>query len=97
VGNTSEECKRKIQRNRGQGWVGHSVDGKTVFSEDLGPCVPTWKNPSRTCRCKWGLLKVRKGIQREHVGCRWSLMAESVCFSFSGAFKTYTNLWGGQT
>jgi hypothetical protein len=20
-----------------------------------------WKNPSRTCRCKWGIFKVRKG------------------------------------
>jgi hypothetical protein len=36
------------------------VDGKTVFSEDLGPCVPVWKNPSRMCGCKWDLLKVRK-------------------------------------
>jgi hypothetical protein len=33
----------------------------TVFSEDIGPCVPMWKNPSRMCRCNWGLLKVRKG------------------------------------
>jgi hypothetical protein len=32
-----------------------------MFSEDLGPCVSTWKNPSRTCGYKWDLLKVRKG------------------------------------
>jgi hypothetical protein len=33
------------------------VDSKTVFSEDLGPCIPVWKNPSKMHGCKWGLLK----------------------------------------
>jgi hypothetical protein len=31
------------------------------------------------------------------MGPRWSLLAERACFSFSGAFKTYINPWGGQT
>jgi hypothetical protein len=34
---------------------------KMVFSEDLGSCIPVWKNPSRIHGCKWDLLKVRKG------------------------------------
>jgi hypothetical protein len=38
-----------------------SVDSKMVFSEDLGFCIPTWRNPSRRHGYKWGLLKVRKG------------------------------------
>jgi hypothetical protein len=36
-----------------------------VFSEDLGSCVPVWKNPSRTPGCKWGFKRRRK-IKREH-------------------------------
>jgi hypothetical protein len=52
---------------------------------------------NRTCGCKWSLLKVRKGKYKRTVGCRWSPLAESVCFSFSGAFKTYSNPWEGQT
>jgi hypothetical protein len=30
------------------------------------------------------------------VGFRWSLEAERAYFSFSGAFKTYDNLWEGR-
>jgi hypothetical protein len=75
------------------------VDGKTVFSEDLGPCVPVWKNPSRMCGCKWDLLKVRKvntkGEWWGAGGVCWE--RERECFSVSGAFKTYINPWGGQT
>jgi hypothetical protein len=50
---------------------------KTVFSEDLGFCIPAWKNPSRMCGCKWGLLKVRERKYKGNiVGYRWSLPAE---------------------
>jgi hypothetical protein len=31
-----------------------------VISEDLGSCVPSWKNPSRMCGYKWDLFKVRR-------------------------------------
>jgi hypothetical protein len=31
-----------------------------VFPEDLGSCALAWKNPSRRCGYKWGLLKVRE-------------------------------------
>jgi hypothetical protein len=52
-----------------------------------------WKNPRKMCGCKWGLLKAKeKEIQREHD----EVQVESLCFSFSDAFKTYTNKWGGQ-
>jgi hypothetical protein len=67
-----------------------------VFSEDRGSWVPAWKNPHRTHRCEWGLLKVReREIDRECGGHRWSLLAEKE-HAFSGAFKTYTNPCGGQ-
>jgi hypothetical protein len=60
------------------------VAGKTVFSENLGPA---WKNPSRMCGYKWGLLKVRK----ENIkGTWWATGSESVPFFFR-CFKTYTN------
>jgi hypothetical protein len=39
-------------------------------------------------------------VQKEKgsiVGCRWSPLAQRACFSFSGAFKTYTNPWEGPT
>jgi hypothetical protein len=41
------------------------VDGKLLFSEDLGSCISAWKNPSRMCVYKWDLLKVRKGKYKE--------------------------------
>jgi hypothetical protein len=73
------------------------VDSKMVFSEDLGPCIPTWKDPSRTLGYKWGLLKVRKG----NTNGAWWVQVESTSresgLCFSGAFKTYTNPWGGHT
>jgi hypothetical protein len=51
----------------------------------------------RTPGYKWGLLKVReREIQREHGAHRWNPPAERACFSFSGAFKTYTNPWEGR-
>jgi hypothetical protein len=60
------------------------LTAKMVFSEDLGSCVPAWKNPSRTHECKWGLLKVReREIQREHGGAQAeSTGQESVLFFF---------------
>jgi hypothetical protein len=68
-----------------------------VFSEDLGSCVPAWKNPSRTRGCKWSLLTVRKKeIQREHGRMQVESAGKRACFSFSGAFKSYINPWGGQ-
>jgi hypothetical protein len=39
-----------------------------VFSEDLGSCVPLWKNPSRTRGCKWGLLKRERKYKGSTVG-----------------------------
>jgi hypothetical protein len=36
-------------------------------------------------------------MQKKYSECRWSLLAEIAGFSFSGAFKTYTIPWGGQT
>jgi hypothetical protein len=31
------------------------------------------------------------------VGCRWSFPAERTCFCSSGIFKTYDNLWKGES
>jgi hypothetical protein len=57
-----------------------------------------WNKPSRKPGYKWGLLKVReRETQRDHGEHRWSPPAERASFSFSGAFKTYTTPWGGQT
>jgi hypothetical protein len=43
------------------------------------------------------VLQARQGKKRwGHGGCRWSLPAERACFSFSGAFKTYTTPWEGR-
>jgi hypothetical protein len=40
-----------------------------MFSEDLGSCIPEWKNPIISHGCKCDLLKVRKmEIQREYSG-----------------------------
>jgi hypothetical protein len=60
----------------------------------LCPCVSAWKNPSRTPGCKWGLLKVKKGNTK---GIWWALtlLAVRACFSSLGAFKNYSNPWGG--
>jgi hypothetical protein len=49
------------EKKREEGRKEGSVQSKMVLSEDLGPCISTWKNPSRMCGCKWGLLNVRKG------------------------------------
>jgi hypothetical protein len=54
-----------------------------LFSKDLDSCIPVWKNPSRMHRCKWGLLKVRKGNTK---GTWWaqveSASRESMLFFF---------------
>jgi hypothetical protein len=71
-----------------------------MFSDDPGLCVSAWKNPSRTLGCKWSLLNIKeKEIQREYDGVQVESSGRErrVCFSFSGAFKTYSNPWGGQT
>jgi hypothetical protein len=47
----------------------------------------------KKCGCKGSLLKVREEKYKgEHGGHRWSLLAEKDSFSFSGTFKTYTNV-----
>jgi hypothetical protein len=72
------------------------VGGKMVFSEDIGSCVPAWKNPSRMHGYKWGLLKVReREIQREHGGCRWSLLAETAYFPLHVLLKPTLTHGGG--
>jgi hypothetical protein len=70
---------------------------ETVYSEDLGPCVPVWNSPGRTCGCKWGLLKVRKGNTKGAWWAQVESISREQCFSFSDAFKIYTNPWQGQT
>jgi hypothetical protein len=55
-----------------------------MFSEDLGSCIPAWKNPSRTSGCKWGLLKARE-IQMEQV----EMQAE-----FAGTERAYFSFFG---
>jgi hypothetical protein len=63
-----------------------------VFSEDLGSCIPAWKNPSKKQGCKWGLLEDReREIQREHGGVQVGSVDKAACSSFSGSFKTYSN------
>jgi hypothetical protein len=69
------------------------VDGKTVFSEDLGSCILAWKNPNRTRGCKSSLKVREREIQREQGRVHW----QRACFSFLDTFKTYTNPWGGKT
>jgi hypothetical protein len=78
------------------------VDVLTVMVQSVirrlaNSLCPAWKNLSRTCGCKWSLLKVREGnYKREHGGPSWDLEAEKACFSSPGAFKTFANLWEGR-
>jgi hypothetical protein len=88
LSNTCEEPRavyvlRRKSKNSHRNPV-YSVDGKTVFLEDLGSCVPAWKNPSRTQGYKWDLIKVReRKIQREHGGAQIeSAGRESMLFFF---------------
>jgi hypothetical protein len=58
-----------------------------VFPEDLGSCVPVWKNPNRTCGYKWGLLKVReREIQKEHGGVQVESTSRDRMLFFVGCF-----------
>jgi hypothetical protein len=68
-------------------WATGFVDDKTVFSEDLGSCIPVWKNPSRVCGCKWGLLKVKeREIQRQHGGAQVESAGRESMLSFFSCF-----------
>jgi hypothetical protein len=65
---------------------------KWCFQETLVLAFPCGR-----IQAEWGILKVRKGNTKgSMVGHRWSPPAERTSFSFSCAFKTYTNPWGGQ-
>jgi hypothetical protein len=69
-----------------------------VFRRLWSLCSHMEESKQNTWVCKWGLLKIReRKYKGSRVGRRWSMRAETACFSFSGAFKTYTNPWGGQT
>jgi hypothetical protein len=56
------------------------VNGRKVSSEDLSPCALAWRNPSRTCGCTWGLLKVREGKHRWKPESRESVLLFSRFF-----------------
>jgi hypothetical protein len=67
-----------------------------TFSEELDSCLSAWKNPSRTCGCKWDVLNVRKGNHKEGAVGTGGVCQQKVCFCSSGALKTYSNLWEGE-
>jgi hypothetical protein len=53
-----------------------------MFSEDLGSCVPAWKNSSRTYGCKWDLLKLIKENTKEAGWGTGGVYKQRACFFF---------------
>jgi hypothetical protein len=58
--------------------------------------VPCGRIHGRTHRYKGNLLKVREQKYKREHGGQQVQSAVRECFSFSGTFKTYANLWEGR-